>query len=359
MSTTEQKIRRFESRIEVLKDKLGIPGLSVAILLRQEELLARGFGYADVENHIRADAHTPFHISSLTKTFAAALIMRAVEDGRLDLDSPMSELLENAVIPVEGKNLHGYNEICEKIIEVRTSQSGKYDAFKPLLDGYNCDQELITLRHHLTHTSQGIPGTEYLYNGFLFSLLTQVIEEVTEVTFRQLLVEQIISPLKLIETFPSESDVLDQKILTLRAKPYELDDKQTLTVGQYPEGLGAASGMVSTVTDVSKFDIAMDNNLIVTEDSKNAMFTPHLSNDGHALPYGLGWFTQEHRGQKLVWHYGYESVFSSLILKVPKQSATLILMANSDGASASFPLGLGDVIESPFAVAFLDFLQMS
>jgi CubicO group peptidase (beta-lactamase class C family) len=113
--------------------------------------------------------------------------------------------------------------------------------------------------------------------------------------------------------------------------------------------------MISTVLDLAKFDVAMDRNLIVSEESKETMFTPTISNSGQPLPYGLGWFVQYHNEVKLVWHYGWApKAYSSLILKVPEEELTLILLANSDGASAPFRLGAGNVLRSPFAAAFLN-----
>ena len=85
------------------------------------------------------------------------------------------------------------------------------------------------------------------------------------------------------------------------------------------------------------------------------MFTPTLSNSGHSLPYGLGWFVQISEDLKLIWHYGYEpGAYSSLILKIPEKETTFILLANSDGASASFGLGQGNVLNSPFALEFIN-----
>lgn len=88
------------------------------------------------------------------------------------------------------------------------------------------------------------------------------------------------------------------------------------------------------------------------------MFTATRSNSGKKLPYGLGWFVQEYQGMKLVWHYGHAPrAYSSLILKCLDRDATLILLANSDGASALFDLGEGDVMKSPFASAFIAFTE--
>ena len=85
------------------------------------------------------------------------------------------------------------------------------------------------------------------------------------------------------------------------------------------------------------------------------MFTANRSSSGYPLPYGLGWFVQEHMGTRLVWHYGHApKAYSSLILKVPAKEVTLILLANADGASAPYNLGAGNVLRSPFASTFIN-----
>jgi hypothetical protein len=108
--------------------------------------------------------------------------------------------------------------------------------------------------------------------------------------------------------------------------------------------------MVSTVLDLTKFSMAMDQNLIVSEESKEAMFTPTVSSSGQALPNGLGWFVHEHDGRQLVSHYGHQpESYSSLILKVPEDDLTLILQASNADTSAPFNPREADVLKSPFA----------
>src|SRR6185436_18010929 len=82
--------------------------------------------------------------------------------------------------------------------------------------------------------------------------------------------------------------------------------------------------------------------------------TAGVTTAGERIPYGLGWFVQDIEGERVVWHYGlWGDSFSSLILKVPARGLTVVLIANSDGLSAKFPLAAGDVMVSPFAAAFL------
>jgi CubicO group peptidase (beta-lactamase class C family) len=344
-------LEAFRQKIDRLQKELQIPGMSVAILKKREIIFAEGFGYADVKNKIPAEANTPYNIASLTKPFAAALLMKMVEQGQLDLDVEMAAILNDADFPYRDDSIHGYANACKKIKSISKNPFFRYGF---LIRNYHCDTEKIKVKHHLTHTSQGIPGETYRYNGFLFKFLTQVAEEVSGKRFDELLVENIIAPLEMTQTVPNINKDYRDKVLTDRAIYYRRGIWGNFVPSSYPVKLSASAGMVSTVIDLAKFDVAMDQNLIVSEETKQAMFTPTISTSGKLLPYGLGWFAQEYKGLKLIWHYGHAPrAYSSLILKVPEAEVTLILLANSDGASAPFNLGAGNVLRSRFAVAFL------
>ncbi|MFY9608902.1 MAG: serine hydrolase domain-containing protein [Blastocatellia bacterium] len=137
------------------------------------------------------------------------------------------------------------------------------------------------------------------------------------------------------------------------AQPYELDNKSNVVKGRYPTGFGVSAGLISSVLDMAKYDIAIDQNRFVTRGTQQLAFTPAVSTKGEKLPYGLGWFTQNYRGERLIWHYGYWTCNSSLILKVPDRNVTFIAMANTDNLSRPTDLGAGDVTSSPVGLAFL------
>ncbi|HKA17144.1 MAG TPA: serine hydrolase [Blastocatellia bacterium] len=137
------------------------------------------------------------------------------------------------------------------------------------------------------------------------------------------------------------------------AQPYQLDDKFNIVKGQYPTSFSVSAGLMSSVLDMAKYDIAIDQNRFVTKETQQLAFTPMVSTKGESLPYGLGWFTQNYKGTKLIWHYGYWTCNSSLILKVPERNITFIAMANTDNLSRSTDLGAGDVTSSSVGLAFL------
>jgi len=84
-----QAWRDLTRDLEQLRQELAIPGMSVAVLVDQQVVYARGFGLADVDSEIAATESTPYQIGSLTKPFSAVLVMRLVEAELLTLDSSM------------------------------------------------------------------------------------------------------------------------------------------------------------------------------------------------------------------------------------------------------------------------------
>ena len=124
----------------------------------------------------------------------------------------------------------------------------------------------------------------------------------------------------------------------------------------YPVHFGTAAGMISSVLDIAKYSIAIDENFFYSQEIKNEVFTPATSNAGKKLPYGLGWFIQQRFGKKIIWHYGHWTAISSLIIKIQEKSLAFIILANNDMISRSAS-GIGtdeDVTRSDIATEFLN-----
>jgi CubicO group peptidase (beta-lactamase class C family) len=337
--TMARNIEKFEKRLDLIRQSLDIPGMSVAVVHKQAVIFARGFGIVDLANGTAATENTPYPIASLTKTFAAAVIMRLVEAGKLDLDEAMSTYDP------------GYVQWCAR---VKSSNL-------PVARTYNCDSERITVRHHFTHTAQGKPGTYYDYNGFLFARLTAVVDALSAKGFNRSIEEDILDPLGMRDTALGANDPHKADVVARMAKPCKLDQEWRLiepAAVNPPLGyMSAASGLISTVMDLAKYDAAIDRELVYSAQAKQQVWTAATSPTGQRLPYGLGWFVQEFSAPRprLLWHYGwYPDAFSSLLLKMPERQLTLILLACTDRASSVFLLGNGDVFRSAFATAFLD-----
>lgn len=332
----EARLMQFEQALDGLRQQYRIPGLSAAIVNNGRIVWERGFGFQDVGNGIPATPDTPYRIASLTKTFASMLLMKCVEQGSLNLDSP--------------------------IINYTTA----------ILE------QGVTVRHLFTHTSEFPPGGFFRYNGNRFASLTPVIDSCAGQPFRAALAKTILDPLEMRDSvpgqdmeFPTEQvaalftpDALQRysNVIKRLAKPYALNSQGQIVLSTYPNrGISASAGLISTVRDLARYDAAIDKHTLLQPQTQEMAWTNAVSNlSGQTLPYAHGWFVQQYRGERLIWHYGYWPTFSALILKVPGRNVTLILLANSDGLSAPFSNalgGAGNVTGSPFANLFLGMLQ--
>jgi len=210
-------------------------------------------------------ATTPFPIASVTKTMTAVLILQLVEQRRLSLDEH--------------------------------------------------------IRQVLSHTADGTPGEEYLYNGAIFDSLTSIIEKAGGQPFAEQLANRIFKPLHMRHTAA-------------------------------PPGTRSGNGVISTTADLAKYAVALDGDRLVSANSKALMFAPTKSTRGKTLPYGLGWFSQIYLNERIIWHYGQDTQAGSLFLKIPDRKLTLIVLSNSNVISDAPRLLDGNVARSPIALAF-------
>ena len=323
----------FSRAVDSLRVAARIPGLSVAVVRDGEVVFARGFGYADLERRIPATPETPYDIASVSKPISAVVALRLAEEGRLDLDRPMAEYSEWA-------------DFCAEFAEQPSI----------FARGLACDAPRHALRHLLTHTATGVPGTRFSYNPVLYSWASRPMMSAAGAQFSDLVARYVLRPAGMDRSARRYRDLpLPAGLAAELARPYQVDAAGALVPSPPPgaQGDGAAGGVVSTVLDLARFDAALDGGRLLSDASYAEMMAPMPSNDGAPLPYALGWFAERYRGHDLRWHSGWwEDAYSALYLKVLDQDLTLILLANGEGIWWDNPLDQARVQDSAFAQAF-------
>ncbi len=325
-------LEEFEAELEALRQRPRVPGMSAAIAQDGRVVWAQGFGWADRERGVPADPESIYHLASLTKPFAATVLLQLVDEGRLDLDAPVSDFG----------------------IQMESSAT-------------------VRVWHLLSHTSSAPPGTRYRYDGYAFGELGKVIEGVTGRSFAVELTDRIIRPLQLRHTAPNPHDArralaasaldpapIERKLVREYAPAWGRSLWPSGLFGpirpmDYPTAFHTSAGLVASAPDVARVSIALDEGRLLSDSLRGRAMTPVVTPAGDTLPYGLGWFVQEHRGVTLAWHYGQWFSSSSLIVKVPERRLTFVLLANSDGLSRLRRLGdHGNLLRSPAATLFLN-----
>lgn len=314
-------LAQFEAKLDRLRAQLAIPGMSAIVMTHDTVVWEGSFGLADLASQRPVTAVTQFHLASITKTFASTIVLQLVEQGSVNLDDPI----------------------------------GNYGITLP-------GQGVIRVRHLLSHTSEGIPGDEFRYNGDRFALLDQVIKRATGESFATRVMEQIVAPLDLEHTAPNPLNAVAfaasgwdaATYITRMATGYGIDRRKRPVPVAYPPSFSSAAGLVSSAKDVARYSTALDSGQFLSAATRALAYTPARGAGDRILPYGLGWFVSTVSGHTLVWHYGYWTGNSSLIIKEPDRRLTFVVLTNSDQLSARFKLGTGDLMSSTVAQAFVN-----
>lgn len=319
---------RFRDYLESLRIQAGIPGLAAAIVGPNDILWEHTFGRQDIERSIATRPDTPFQLDGITQVFAASLVLRCVEQGRLLLDDQIGQ-------------------------------------FRP-----NSPDANATIRQVLTHTSGPVERLAFDYRLERLEPLRFVVRACTGDSFRETLAN-LLDSLAMIGSVPGldapflvppAEGIPDPAaaeryvgVLQRLATPYAVDQQGRVRPSQYTATtLTPASGLVSTVRDVAQFDLALRKGLLLRSETLAAAWRAPLAADGQRLPHGLGWFVQTYNGETIAWQFGVsENASSSLVVMVPARGLTLILLANSSGLVRPFALAAGDLTASPFGRLFL------
>jgi CubicO group peptidase (beta-lactamase class C family) len=322
----------LDAYLEALRAQAAIPGMSAAIVKDGVVLWDKGYGFQNVNARIRTTADTPFMVGDISATLAAIMLLQCAEQRHLDLDRPI----------------------------------GAY--------GVAVADPGATLRQVLSHTSPD-PGAEpFLYSPDRYRQLTGLVERCVPQPYRKTIAHRVLNHLAMRDSVPG-TDIRDgavaqslgdglfdpadieryRAVLDRMALPYRVDGRGKADAVAIPiETINASAGLVSTVRDLARLDGALDDRQLLLDSTLAQAWNPATTGRGTPAPFGLGWFVQSYRGQRVVWHFGQvTNAYSSLIVKLPDHKLTFILLANSDRLSSPFGLQSGDISKSLFATLFL------
>jgi CubicO group peptidase (beta-lactamase class C family) len=284
--------------------------------------------------------------------------MQLVEEGKLSIDAPM-------------KDFHIYKFFSPDPVRYR--------------------EQPVMLHHVLSHTSEGVPGDAWAYNGNTYFDLTWVVEDVTRMAYPRALQERIFDRAGMDRSVPGYCRPGTTELVEM-AHPYAwgrdeyvpakyqmIDPDPAIDLSGFDgvlhmpaesvsarrallgEGFmhlnsaNTAAEVSTTVLDLAKFDIALDEGRLISAESRERMWTPTVLNSGKELPYALGWFVEDFAGRKVIWHSGLlPPCASALYLKVPAAELSFFLLACNERLSLDFPMFDDGVRASPFARAFLE-----
>jgi CubicO group peptidase (beta-lactamase class C family) len=285
-------------------------------------VLAKGYGWANIEWQVPNTPTTKFRLGSITKQFTATLVLKLQEQKKLTVQDPICAYL--APCPEVWKPITVHHLLTHT--SGIPSYTGLPDYQKTMMMPRTVEQMVAVFRDLPLEFA---PGEKFKYNNSGYFLLGVIIEKVAGKKYEDALRDEIFAPLGMTDTGYDWSEPL----LPRRAAGYTRRGDTWVNARfldmQQPYSAGS---LYSTVEDLLKWDQALYTDRVLPEPARTAMFTPFKDN------YAYGWTIQPPEratsGTLQVGHGGGINGFSTMISRVPADRIAVIVLSNVDNVNA-------------------------
>lgn len=305
----------------------GLPGLSLAIVQDGKVVRAGGYGLADPSRGTPAAATTVYKIASVSKQFVATAIMLLAQDGKLQVDDPVSRYLEgtpSAWQPITIRHLMTHTAGLPR-------ESPAFDPMKA-----TSDAEIVKATYAMP--LRFMPGSKWEYSNVGYYALAEIVTRVAGQPWTRFIQDRIFTPAAMTVTAPTNVT----PTLPNRARGYGgTDNRQPADEWV---ALRASGAFLSTVEDLAKWDALLYTDKILTEASRRQMWAPVQLTGGATHPYGFGWHTlTQSDGRRVVWHGGGLPGFASYFGRHLDDRITVIVLTNGNDVDiAAVANGIAD-----------------
>lgn len=312
-----------------------VPGLSAAIL-RDGEVTTAATGVTNLDHPVAVTPQTRFQVGSISKVFTATTVMKLVEEGKLDLDAPVTTWISD--LPLTHEPLR--DALTPRhLLNHTTGFEG--DVF--LDNGPGNDALERALADFGKLRVWAMPGEVFAYCNSGFYLAGRLIEIASGKPYEDAVRELVLEPAGLDQTsFPSPDLVTvptaTGHVMTSREAGYHVYRPWAL-----PRTVNAAGGVVSTVTDLLRFavmhmnDGVIDGETVLSADSARQMRKRTSKSGVLDMGYGIGWNIRKVGGATVVGHGGATNGFRAQLSMVPEHDFAIAMLSNGDAGSLAMP----------------------
>ena len=310
---------RLETEIHKILEETGIPAISVALVRDGDVVWTGAYGYANVGASVRATTETYFSTGSTFKFVTATAIMQLVENGDLELDTPLNEFVGPDL------TISGADDVTFRHLLSHHSGLRGPVGTVPLWSR-EAPRTPLELLEGTTRT--GPPGEEYRYCNECYGIMAWVVEKVSNRSYDEYVAESILQPLGIDI---ASASVPTPAMVEHLALPYTIQDNAAVPTAQVRYDVYSAGDIYLRAEDMARFLAAQLNGgifrgqRILSETSASEM--QHQQFDGQS--YGLGTGVFEIEGRLFLQHTGAIPGFNSVSLGEPATGMGVYIMSNS------------------------------
>ena len=330
----EARLRtELEPQINDAISKGRLPGFAIGVVKDGKLIYAKGFGVAKLGGNTQLTSRSLFHMASVTKTFVATAIMQLVEQGKIDLDAPVTKYL-----PYFKLDDARYRDITIRQMLSHTSgipDTINYNWDKPEYDAGALERFVRSITGEKLVLA---PGEKFAYSNTAYEVLGDVIAKVSGESFEDYVQHHILTPLGM-----KDSTLLVREAnAQLLTSPHVFQDQKIVVskIFPYNRAHSPSSTLYSSIEDMSRWAIAnlnhgeLDGRRILKRETVESMWRPVV--DALGMKEGISWFMTEKGGHHLVLHSGGDVGFESLLVLAPDDSVAVIAMSNFAGSDRDY-----------------------
>jgi D-alanyl-D-alanine-carboxypeptidase/D-alanyl-D-alanine-endopeptidase len=320
-------------RIEALRQQAEVHGMAISIFNDRQLVYCKAFGVkrTDTQEPLRTD--TNIYGASLSKAVSAVLFMRLVEEGILDLDTPLVSYLDKPVYAYEPEEWHeDFKDLKDDLLhrKITARMSLAHTTGFPNWRWFEPDQKLRLLFE---------PGARYSYSGEGFTFLQVILEKRTQRPLGDWMREKIFEPYGMTTSSYTWQPRFEEDYSHGHNETGEIFDKDKDNAARAP------STLETTPEDYARFIHAVLNGKGLKESSWKEMFTPQVrirtktqfgppeettdAYDDIELSYGLGWGLLKTPHGWGAFKEGHGDGFEHYSIIFPDRGMGVVIMTNS------------------------------
>jgi D-alanyl-D-alanine carboxypeptidase len=327
----------IDEAARVAMERGRIPGLTLALTDRDGVILIRTYGFAQLESRLPVTPDTLFEIGSIGKTFTAVAILQLVDQGLLDLHTPVDNYLPWFVVPQPGG--HGPITLAHLLSHTSGIVAG--------IDGTpEAAFQVWSLRDLPTFSA---PGERFHYSNVGYKALGLVLEAVAGRPYPELIRTRILEPLGMRSTEPAITHDIRPRLAV--GYEYLHDDRLShphapLAPATWLETETADGSIASTAEDMSAFVRLLmrggegPNGRLLSAETFAQMSTGIPWEDG-TVAYGYGLLLRELGGRRFIGHGG--GMVGYLAAMQADQDANLGVIVLQNGMGSN-PMSLARMV---------------
>lgn len=295
------------------------PGGAFLVFKSGEVLYKKAFGLANLELGVKMTPEQVFQIGSMTKQFTAVAILMLEEQGKLNVEDPISNYIPDYP---NGENIQISHLLSH------TSGIKDFTKMKAIADIANT---VISPREMLDFFKNEpvdfSPGEAFKYNNSGYVVLGYIIEQVSNQTYEEFIQEHIFDKLHMTNsTYASDRQIIPNRAYGYHQKSYGFVNKTSISYS-----IPYASGsLMSTLEDMLKWQNALNQNQVLQPENLEKAFTKQHLNDGEQIEYGYGWHLKEWGDTQVREHGGSIFGFKSMGVYIPETDIYVVGFSNCD-----------------------------